>query len=182
MTYPSFSAGEVLRAADMNAVGMWKVASTTFNGAGFSINNCFTSDFLNYRVVISGICTSANADTEFAFRASGSNIGAGTYAFASMGYYNGAVNNGGAGGGANGVGLIGFGQNRLSSITIDVFSPATSSSWKTVNVNNSFNHTGVGVIVRNIAGVMNSATSADGMSIVSANTIQGTCTVYGYRN
>lgn len=53
MTFPSFAAGEVLRAQDMNAVGMWQVASTSFTSSpGVEVQNCFTSDYRNYKVLI----------------------------------------------------------------------------------------------------------------------------------
>ena len=53
MTYPSFSAGEVLTAADMNAVGMWKVATVTFSGSsGVEVQNCFSSAYSNYFIQI----------------------------------------------------------------------------------------------------------------------------------
>ena len=62
MTFPSFSVGEVLRAEDMNAVGLWKI-STTNVGTGVSsvtLSNCFTSEFTNYRVLIHGVQTSTS--------------------------------------------------------------------------------------------------------------------------
>jgi hypothetical protein len=53
MTYPSFSVGEVLTAADMNAVGLWKINTTTFNNeAAKSIDNVFSADFTNYKIVV----------------------------------------------------------------------------------------------------------------------------------
>lgn len=67
-TPPVFSAGAVLTAAQMNAVGLWQVTPTSVAGTGVSlsgstvtasssttanINGCFTSDFANYRIVIS---------------------------------------------------------------------------------------------------------------------------------
>jgi hypothetical protein len=180
MTFPVFNVGETLRAADMNAVGMWKVASTTFNGNGFSMNNVFTSDYTNYRILINGFCPSGDADTTFRFRLAGSDIPFSIYQYASQGWY-GSTQNSAGGTGQTGVGLIGFGANRQSSHSIDVFGPATTNAWKPVNVNSTFSHSGVGVIVRNIAGVMNSATAMDGFSIVIGANIQGTCTVYGYR-
>ena len=54
MSFPSFSAGEVLTAADMNAVGLWLVSTTTI-GTGVTsvpVNNCFSSNFKSYRIVI----------------------------------------------------------------------------------------------------------------------------------
>lgn len=55
MPVPVFSAGEVLTAANMNAVGMWKVGSFSGNGTSnlITCDNVFTTDYQNYRVVIS---------------------------------------------------------------------------------------------------------------------------------
>lgn len=66
MTYPSFSAGEVLRAQDMNAVGMWKVGTgTAVYGTTTQLNmsNVFTSDYSNYKIVISNLRMSASNTT-----------------------------------------------------------------------------------------------------------------------
>jgi hypothetical protein len=51
MSFPVFASGDVLNASDMNAVGLWLVSSTTLS-INTQINNCFTSDYRNYRVVI----------------------------------------------------------------------------------------------------------------------------------
>jgi hypothetical protein len=60
MSFPSFSTGEVLTAADMNAVGLWLVGSTTFvTTATPFINGCFTSDYENYRVLINAEASTA---------------------------------------------------------------------------------------------------------------------------
>jgi len=51
MTYPVFASGDVLNASDMNAVGLWLVASTTFSGStGVEMSNCFSSSYTNYEV------------------------------------------------------------------------------------------------------------------------------------
>jgi hypothetical protein len=62
MTFPSFSSGEVLRATDMNAVGLWLVKSQTVGpGAGtVAITDCFNSDYRNYRVTFEGGSQSGN--------------------------------------------------------------------------------------------------------------------------
>lgn len=53
MTYPSFSVGEVLTAADMNAVGLWLVKSTNFSAASTCpMESVFSSNYLNYLVKI----------------------------------------------------------------------------------------------------------------------------------
>ena len=56
MTFPTFSVGEVLRAQDMNAVGLWLV-KTQVVGTGVSsvtVTGAFSSDYDNYRIVVSG--------------------------------------------------------------------------------------------------------------------------------
>ena len=51
MTYPVFASGDVLNASDMNAVGLWLVASTTFSASsGVEMSNCFSSTYDNYEV------------------------------------------------------------------------------------------------------------------------------------
>lgn len=53
MPVPVFTSGEVLTAANMNKVGLWKIADTTFtNSANPFINGCFSNSFQNYRVLI----------------------------------------------------------------------------------------------------------------------------------
>lgn len=51
MTYPVFATGDALPASDLNAIGLWKIASTTFTASSLvEINNCFSSSFDNYLV------------------------------------------------------------------------------------------------------------------------------------
>ena len=75
MSFPTFSVGEVLTANDMNAVGLWRITSgiTATNGtvsdgvvtinntvASCTVSGCFSSSFINYRIVITGVDCSAN--------------------------------------------------------------------------------------------------------------------------
>jgi hypothetical protein len=55
MTFPNFNVGETLRAADMNAVGLWLVKTVTI-GNGVSsvpVNDAFSADYENYKIIIS---------------------------------------------------------------------------------------------------------------------------------
>jgi hypothetical protein len=71
MTYPSFSAGDILGAADMNAVGLWRVTGCTVTSVGgtaatasngvitigtgntsVTVSNAFSSDYQSYRIFI----------------------------------------------------------------------------------------------------------------------------------
>jgi len=70
MSYPSFNVGEVLTANDMNNVAMWKITSVPVSGTVFSVNNCFSSNFTNYRVLIQGL-TGASFGITMRMRVSG---------------------------------------------------------------------------------------------------------------
>lgn len=60
MSFPSFSTGEVLTAADMNAVGLWKVAEfSTTSGVAVTSPTVFSSVYDNYRIVISNMESSS---------------------------------------------------------------------------------------------------------------------------
>lgn len=53
-TPPVFTAGQVLTAAQMNEVGMWRTkGQTTFTAVtSVAIDNCFSTDYTNYRLII----------------------------------------------------------------------------------------------------------------------------------
>jgi len=64
MSFPSFASGEVLTAADMNAVGLWLVKTQTV-GTGVPsvvVTDAFSANYDNYLVTISGIKTAAAAN------------------------------------------------------------------------------------------------------------------------
>lgn len=52
-TPPDFVAGNVLTAAQMNAIGLWKVAETQYSSATtVTLDNAFTSAYERYRIVV----------------------------------------------------------------------------------------------------------------------------------
>jgi hypothetical protein len=72
MTYPSFSAGDILGAADMNAVGLWLVKTQTV-GTGVSsvtVSSAFSADYDNYKITYTGGASSAEADLRLTLGAS----------------------------------------------------------------------------------------------------------------
>jgi hypothetical protein len=59
-TPPDFSVGQVLTSATMNQVGLWLTASGTATAqTNVDVVSCFTDDFENYQVIISGLSVSA---------------------------------------------------------------------------------------------------------------------------
>lgn len=77
MTYPSFLAGDILTATDMNAVGLWKIfPSNVVNGTvsdgvvtiGANVATCrvegvFSSNYNNYLVLMSGVKAQTGTNT-----------------------------------------------------------------------------------------------------------------------
>lgn len=80
MGFPSFNAGDVLNASDMNAVGLWKVTPTSVTNGTISngtvipnssvstvtINGVFTSNFANYMISWSGMTASVGGSVLYA--------------------------------------------------------------------------------------------------------------------
>jgi hypothetical protein len=67
MTFPTFSSGEVLRAQDMNAVGLWLVKTQTV-GSGVSsvtVTGAFSTEYDNYLINVSGGTASGNTTLSF---------------------------------------------------------------------------------------------------------------------
>jgi hypothetical protein len=59
-TPPVFLDGEILYASSMNKVGLWQVAGgLVTSGSSFDINNCFTTDYDSYKIVLSNIRVAA---------------------------------------------------------------------------------------------------------------------------
>ena len=63
MTFPIFAAGDVLRATDMNACGLWLIKTQTI-GTGVTsipVTNAFSADYDNYRIIIENTTTNGTA-------------------------------------------------------------------------------------------------------------------------
>ena len=86
MPIKTFTAGSVLTAADtndyLNNGGLVYITQATMGSAVTSINNCFTSTYRNYRVLITTSQVGANASFNLRFRAGGSDNTNATYKFA----------------------------------------------------------------------------------------------------
>jgi hypothetical protein len=184
-TPPDFTAGQILTAAQMNAVSMWKITETAFtNESVVLVAGCFTGDYRHYKIVWS-INNTVNAtavlrgrlltggsviDTNYEASTRDFSPGANVNTFGS----NTTITNGfalGYTGDPAGIGVTGeatiFNPNIAVRTTYiaDTFGlqPGTSF-WRSV-----------------CGGFHNLATAYDGISFsASANNITGTITVYGY--
>lgn len=83
-TPPDFTVGQVLTAAQMNAIGLWRITTCTVSSVGgtaatasngvitvgtgntsLTVSNAFSSDFDNYRIIYSGGTMSSTGSISF---------------------------------------------------------------------------------------------------------------------
>ena len=185
MAIKTFTTGEVLTAADTNTYlansGLVYVTSTTFSGsASVSLNNCFTSTYTSYRVVLTLTGSTAGGFANFRVRASGSDLtGANYYRYGYTAAFSGAFSSYNAGGQSAFVTVGQWGGGLISTCYMDISEPMTANRTNWIaNVND----TGGGSSY-NLNGLVDVTTAYDGFTVYQngGGTITGTITVYGYR-
>lgn len=177
-TPPSFTAGNALTAAQMNAVGLWLITTVTVGNAVTSqnVNNCFSADFDSYRVVCTGI-TPTSTDSFMLMMGTGATTGH----FSSMYYdrFDGAVTGTVR---TNNTGKIYIALNeanvKSSSFAIDIHSPYLAAMTQTHGGYDGRGFAGWS------GGLNNTNNQYTGFSLHTdgAGTMTGgTISVYGYR-
>jgi hypothetical protein len=193
-TPPDFVSGAILTAAQMNGIGMWKVTPTSVSGTGATISstgsvivasganavnieNCFTSDFSSYEVVISNMRVSTDSNVNWRFRSAAGLISTSTYYV------------GGSGGGA-------YGAAVTQVLTNLIVAPAATGGAKFTIVNPQIaEETGfycfgtdfraAGNSGSILSGFENSNTSMTGLTVYcnngGATITAATIAIYGYR-
>jgi len=191
-TPPVFSAGAVLTAAQMNAVGMWQITPTsvagtgvTLNGASIdmsasttaSVNGVFTDDFDNYQIRISVVGSVGGNAYNMRLRASGSDNTNASYFYYGFYWTSSATN-------LTTTAATGWFLNNRSTGTsydnciVDIFNPKravlTSHQVRAMEVN-------TGLLIQT-GGFFNGTTSFDGFSIYTGSgTMTGKIQVFGFR-
>jgi hypothetical protein len=183
-TPPVFTSGAILTAAQMNAVGMWKVASGVLSTATTNFVGCFTSDYTNYRIVVDSIQTSGNTDVNFRLLSGTTPQSTGNnYAGAFTGLVDtGAADNRNSTGGNEGYSgftNVGTFNVPIGAFVYDVYGPQLAQ--RTFFTINSIAHTG-NFITRSGMVAHKLTTAYDGIQFFtgSAVTLGGTVTIYGY--
>ncbi len=180
MSFPSFSTGEVLTAADMNAVGMWLVKSVTV-GTGVSsvpVTSCFSADYDSYRIVISGVDCSIDSNS-YNMTLSGSSGSTYSSILNWLDYATGALS--GTRNNNTNVGILVSlsGENNDTNAVLDIHSPfkATRTTVTGQSANSSYN-TFMGGRDSNAASSTGFTLFAPGGQTFTGGAIR----VYGYRN
>jgi len=185
MAVKTFTTGEVLTAADTNTYlnngGLVYITQASWTtGATVSVNNCFTSTYSAYRLVVRNARhATTDVNVLLRFRASGTDQQALYYwATNTRTYGNADASN--AGSNVNQIQTTAAGLNNAGAAVIDVFDPQkaaiTSVTFQGVYTNTAGE-------IRNGGGFLNNTTAYDGFSLIanSGNFTALTVYVYGYR-
>jgi len=183
-TPPTFTNGTPLYQESLNAIGQWKVTTYSFtNSAAPYIDNCFTSDYTNYKVLIN--VSAATGDLLYMrFRNGSGDVTTANYVWA--GYYISqfsapSVAAEGSSG-ALGYGRIGYVDASVNNnLTMEVMNPydtgATAWFCPHQQGGTSFQY------ARYMQGSFYGTGSMTGFKIYTASSynLTGTITVYGWR-
>jgi hypothetical protein len=179
MPVPDFSPGEVLTAAAMDSIGLWKITSITSTGATHNFNNVFTSDYRNYKIIITTSANSTSVDVSARMRVGGVDTAGTGY---STGGYRAQWSASGGIGALYDIGVSSFFMGRLDNTSalgmcsVELFNPqnAQITSFNSQFMDGSF--------LGNRIGRLANTTQYDGISIFLSATWAGTISIYGYRN
>lgn len=185
-TPPVFVSGAILTAAQMNSIGMWKISTTSLTAVTNNISSCFSSDYANYRVLVTNLNNASatlraltlrfrttSDDTTASYNSGSFGVfGAGT-AFASA-----ASNQTSAALGSLSAQPTG---NAASGITIDILSPNTATGTTYTGTLLTYQADTASFVYRSIGGNITTTTQYTGFSLIGVtDALSGTVQVYGY--
>jgi len=179
-TPPDFTAGQVLTAAQMNAVGLWLVKTQTIGSAvsTVAVTGAFSSDYDNYQITVSG--GTALSGQNLTLQLGSTTTGYHLYGY--FGFYTGTA-------------LTGFNTDNGANFSPAGFTSANSLHMncylscpnlaKVTSANFDNVRTATGAVAGRSDGFLNDTTQYTGFTIGitgGATMTGGTIRVYGYRN
>jgi hypothetical protein len=182
MAIKTFSDGNSLPATDINTyltnAGLVYVTSASVtSGSTFTFNNCFTSTYDNYRLVLSNFKSTAFASLSFNLRVSGTNSATGYQQGLMYILFSSAAGNFTAT--TTGTSWTAPAATNTSppvNGTMEIYQPAIATQTGLLGHYQGFDATTF------TGGSHTSATAYDGFQLTSSGTFTaGTVTVYGYR-
>jgi hypothetical protein len=187
MAIKTFTAGEILTAADTNTYlansGLVYITTTTAtSGTTLNISNCFSSTYSNYRIVVAPYLPTSGSGIDLQL-GTGSALASGYYwAGAYVSAYTASptvTGYGSANGSAYATQIVGDGSN-VGGGSIEIYGPNLSATTS-ILVQSMDGRTGGNPRLA-ITGFQNSTTQFTSLHLTSGATISNlTVTVYGYR-
>ena len=178
-TPPTFSSGAVLTAAQMNSVGLWLVKTETIGTAvaSVTVSDAFSSDYDNYKIIVSGGVSSVSTSIQLRLGASATGYYGGLIflTYSAGGVTAAAVNN------SNAFLYAAVGSTSSLAGNIEVLNPFNA---KTTSVNCGYTENATTGSGGNFNGYHNSAVSYTAFTLLAGTGTMtgGTIKVYGYRN
>jgi hypothetical protein len=174
----------VPNAPAQNPTGLELITTGTLSGSSRNFVGCFTPEYDNFKIVLSSVQTSANADIYFNFLSGSTAATSGDYSFAYLGWRVDGVafnaNNGAATLGYTGISQNGVANTPLGNASMDVYSPRLAQRTFITSA-------AIGYVTnwysRNGQSHFNLSTAFDGIQFLTAGapTMGGNVSVYGYR-
>lgn len=186
MGYPSFNTGDVLTASDMNAVGLWKITSSTFTAqTQVDFTNVFSSSYTNYRVVFSNWTATVSENHFFRLRDSSGVLSGTTYITHRLEQTGATVTGIMVGGGLSTTWFptyigAGSGGEGVAGV-MDIYQPNVAGYTRMTGQFSRWD-AAAGYSVQ-CSGLYNATTVLTGFSLIrnSTATMSGNVTVYGYK-
>jgi hypothetical protein len=179
MPVPDFSPGEVLTAAAMDSIGLWKITTGSLATTATVVTDCFSANYRNYVILINQASLSTGFDIFWRLRVGGVTNTSAIYN--QQGY---SV----AGGAISGIGDTNTQQwravicdtNAIAKSIINVYNPFIAA-------NTAYDYNSIGIVggaytTRAGSGSHQTATSYTSLEFTTAGgTMAGTYAIYGYR-
>jgi hypothetical protein len=162
------------------STGLALITTQSFSAvSSVSINNCFSADYDNYRVMFSLTATSGNASAYVRLRAGGSDWTTSRYYQMSPGLTSGNSVSSNGSEGQSGWEWGTIDPPGIAVMNIDVMSPAMAVQTRIAGTSAYYN--GSFFVGRALMGVHNSSTSIDGISFYpGSGNYTGSLSIYGY--
>jgi hypothetical protein len=184
-TPPVFSAGAVLTAAQMNAVGLWLIDEVSLTTITNNISNVFSSDFDNYRIVMSGLNNASTTTRQISIRLRTSSDDTSANYYGQIQFAYGAAIGGIVSQNATtSAELFSMSQSTPAgnSATFDICGPETATLTTWYGQRWAYQANVATFVAGTFWGCMNTSTQYTGFSIIgNTDNLSGTVRVYGYR-
>ena len=161
-------------------VGLVHIATTSFTSTStVNVNNCFTSAFKNYRILIKSEYGSTDpVDLRLKLRVGGADNSSAVYSTSSWLVDPGGTAN--TGEAASGNGWKFESTNKFFGASLDIFRPQETIVTTANGTNAHLYQSSPRVVLTGF--VHNAATSFDGFSLLWGSAITGQVQIFGYRN
>jgi hypothetical protein len=183
MPVPDFSPGEVLTAAAMDSIGLWKIGGGTLSGTAVNFQGVFTSDYNVYKMFFYNVRNTTSA-AELGLRLlSGTTPASGASDYSVQRLFAQASSVGGSRTATSfaRASFIFAGANSLTAVETTIYVPNLAKRTSFVSSANYLDNSPVSNLEQNVT-QHNQATAYDGIQVICADTLaEGTVQIFGVR-